>query len=219
MERTPATPIGRRRMMLLAASGLALPGMPWQAEAQAADAAATTAPIRQLDAALLTVMHAGTATPFSQRFAMLAPVIDSVFDLDAVLAVSVGLQWASLPEVQKAALSAAFRRYTVASYLASFDSYSGQSFTVSPAVRSVGNGDAVVRTQIVPISGSPTTLSYVMRTVAGRWRVVDVLADGTISRVAVQRSDFRHLLASGGVPALVGGLQRKVSNLSGGMLA
>jgi phospholipid transport system substrate-binding protein len=46
---------------------------------------------------------------------------------------------------------------------------------------------------------------------------VDLLANGSISRVGVQRSDFRSLLASGGVPALVAALQLKVANLSGGM--
>jgi hypothetical protein len=35
----------------------------------------------------------------------------------------------------------------------------------------------------------------------------------------VQRSDFRHLLSSGGAVALMAGLQRKVASLSGGMLA
>ena len=44
---------------------------------------------------------------------------------------------------------------------------------------------------------------------------MDVLMDGSISRVAVQRSDFRSLLSSGGAPALVAGLQHKVANLSG----
>ncbi|HUB15081.1 MAG TPA: ABC transporter substrate-binding protein [Acetobacteraceae bacterium] len=39
------------------------------------------------------------------------------------------------------------------------------------------------------------------------WQVVDVLTDGYISRVAVQRSDFRQLLASGGPPALTAGMQ------------
>jgi phospholipid transport system substrate-binding protein len=48
--------------------------------------------------------------------------------------------------------------------------------------------------------------------------VVDVLTDGTISRVAVQRSDFQQLLQSGGVAAaLTAGLQRNVANLSGSM--
>ena len=39
--------------------------------------------------------------------------------------------------------------------------------------------------------------------------------DGTISRVAVQRSDFRSLLMSGGVPALTAELSRKTANLTG----
>ena len=51
------------------------------------------------------------------------------------------------------------------------------------------------------------------------WKAVDVLEDGSISRVAVQRSDFRQLLDSGGLPALTTALRQKVATLSGGMLA
>jgi phospholipid transport system substrate-binding protein len=47
------------------------------------------------------------------------------------------------------------------------------------------------------------------------WKVVDVLLDGTISRVAVQRSDFRGVLAHGGAPALIASLERKVVDLAG----
>jgi len=50
------------------------------------------------------------------------------------------------------------------------------------------------------------------------WRVVDVLAGSTISRVATQRSDFRSTLIDGGGPALMASLQRKVSDLSGAAL-
>jgi phospholipid transport system substrate-binding protein len=50
----------------------------------------------------------------------------------------------------------------------------------------------------------------------GAWQVVDVLADGSISRVAVQRSDFRHLLARGGPQALAESLRNKSANLSEG---
>ena len=78
-------------------------------------------------------------------------------------------------------------------------------------------GEVVVATQISPRSGSPTRLDYVMRQMPSGWRAVDVLADGSISRVAVQRSDFQSLLASGG-QALIASLQRKVQTLSGGAL-
>jgi ABC-type transporter MlaC component len=58
-----------------------------------------------------------------------------------------------------------------------------------------------------------------MRNGPAGWKAVDVLADGSISRVGVQRSDFRHVLASGGVPALTVALRQKVANLSDGVLA
>jgi phospholipid transport system substrate-binding protein len=154
---------------------------------------------------------------FAQRFATLAPVIEQTFDLDAILAASVGLRWPDLPNDQKAQIDAAFRRYTVASYASNFDSYDGQTFQVSPDVREVGNGEVIVRTKLVARDGSSTPLDYVMRGDQTGWKVVDVLAGGAISRVAVQRSDFRTLLTSGGAPALTVALQNKVANLSGGM--
>jgi len=46
-----------------------------------------------------------------------------------------------------------------------------------------------------------------------------VLLDGSISRVAVQRSDFRSLLGSGHAGALIRSLQDKVAQLSGGTLS
>jgi phospholipid transport system substrate-binding protein len=64
----------------------------------------------------------------------------------------------------------------------------------------------------------PVKLDYVMRRGPTGWQAVDVLTDGSISRVAVQRSDFRELLRRGGVPALAASLTNKVANLSGGMV-
>jgi phospholipid transport system substrate-binding protein len=213
------SPIGRRGLLSLAATAF-VAATPWHpAAAETTDDAAPTAPIQQLDAALLAAMKAGRSTPFAQRFATLAPVIEKTFDLDAVLAASVGLHWPELPSDQKAQLLAVFRRYTVASYAANFDNYTGQRFQIAPAARSVANGEVVVQTKLIAADGSSNQLDYVMRNGPSGWRAVDVLADGSISRVAVQRSDFRHLLTSGGVPALLGGLQHKVANLSGGMLA
>jgi len=210
--------LGRRDLMGLAATALAA-AAPWRpAAAGVPGDAGASAPIEQLDAALLAAMKAGRNTPFAQRFAALAPVIDQTFDLDAVLAASVGVSWSAVPSDQQARLRDTFRRYTVASYAANFDSYSGQTFQILPTVRSVGNGEVVVSTKLIPTDGSARKLDYVMRNGQSGWKAVDVLADGAISRVAVQRSDFRQLLANGGAPALAVALQQKVANLSDGVL-
>jgi len=210
--------IGRRDLLALAITAFVI-SISWRsADAQATDDASPTVPVEQLDRALLAAMKAGDRTPFAERYRALAPVVEQVFNLDAVLAASVGLSWATLPEAQKAELATVFRRYTISSYVSNFNSYNGQSFQVLPSVRAVIDGEVVVQSRLVRVSDSPVKLDYVMRSGPAGWQVVDVLTDGSISRVAVQRSDFRELLMAGGVPALTAGLGRKVANLSGGML-
>jgi phospholipid transport system substrate-binding protein len=58
-----------------------------------------------------------------------------------------------------------------------------------------------------------------MQQTSSGWKAADVLSAGSISRVAVQRSDFRRVLSQGGGDALLTSLQRKASDLSGGTLA
>lgn len=212
-------PNGRRAVFRLAINA-SLVALAWpSAGAQAAAVTDPAAPIRRLDDALLAAMRTGQTTSFARRFAALTPVIEQTFDLDTVLAVSVGLGWSTLADDQKPALRAAFLRYTVASYTANFNSWSGQSFAISPGTRDAGNGRVLVHTKIVSNDGSARSLNYLMRDGPSGWKVVDVLEDGSISRVAVQRSDFRGLLESGGVPALMTALRQKVVTLSGGLLA
>jgi phospholipid transport system substrate-binding protein len=161
-------------------------------------------------------MKAGNSTPFAQRFDMLAPVIDETFDLGTILQESVGPTWETLPPDQQQMLAQAFRRYTVASYVNNFNGYNGQRFVVKPTPRSVANGELIVETDIVPVSGDGHELDYVMRQVPAGWRAVDVLADGAVSRIAVQRSDFRRLLNRGGAQALAESLRSKSIDLSDG---
>jgi phospholipid transport system substrate-binding protein len=200
-------------MMAIAATPLIRPA---HAAPVPADATAT---IRQFNQALLAAMKAGQQTGFGGRFQALAPAVDQAFDLRAVLAVSVGPGWASLSPDQQSRLLEAFRRYTVASYVANFDRFAGQSFTVSPDTRSLDTDRVIVQSSLVPVSGEATELDYVMKVAPSGWKAVDVLAAGSISRVAVQRSDFRHVLSNGGGDALLASLQRKTADLSGGALA
>jgi phospholipid transport system substrate-binding protein len=177
-----------------------------------------TSTIEHFNEALLAAMKSAGRPDFTRRFQVLASEIDQAFDLSAVLSVSVGPGWTSLLPDQQSRLLDAFRRYTVASYVASFNSYAGQTFTVSPDTRNLGVDRVVVQSRIAPLSGGATELDYVMKQTPSGWKVVDVLAEGSISRVALQRSDFRRILSNGGADALLTSLQRKTSDLSSGAL-
>jgi len=187
----------------------------FSAQAQAVDLAPAQ-PLQQLYAALEAAMRAGHTTPFPQRFEALAPVVDRVFDLETVLKVSVGLRWDSMDATIRAHLLRVYRRFTVATYVANFNRYDGERFQILPGSRRTGV-DRIIGTEIIS-PGQNVRLDYVMRDDSGTWRAVDVLLDGSISRVAVQRSDFRKILANGDADALIGSLHRKIADLSDGAL-
>ena len=206
------TALSRRRLVALAAAGMVA-----SVAARADEAADIRQPISDLYKGLEAGMRAGRSTPFGKRFDALAAVIDRVYDLETVLSVSVGLRWQSMPEATRRQLADVFRRFTIASYVANFDSFDGEKFEIQPTPRPSGK-DQIVDSRIIPGSGDPVRMNYIMRRSEAGWRIVDVLLDGTISRVAVQRSDFRALLAKGDAEALIASLQRKVADLSGGTL-
>ncbi len=88
----------RRRWLLAMAAVSAL----WPIGGQAQGAARVTdaqKPISELYAGLQTAMQMGSShATFQQRFDRLAPVIDRVFNLNAILKTSVGLRWSSLDD-------------------------------------------------------------------------------------------------------------------------
>ncbi len=209
--------IGFARRALLRSAGLILLCGPAGAFAANAQTTGPVALIEQLDQALLTVMQQGKATPFARRAGELTPALERALDLPSILRVSIGPAWAGLKPEEQRRLLDTFRQYTVATYVQAFDSYDGQRFVVSPQTRGLSDGAQVVHVQIVPRGGETHTIDYVMRrTPEGAWKATDVLADGTISRVAVQRSDFSAMLARGGPAALEASLQRKTAALQRG---
>lgn len=173
-----------------------------------------SAPISAFARALLDVMKQGKSVPFATRAATLRPAVEAAFDLESILKTSVGVRWAAIAPPLQAQMLDAFRDFTIATWVANFDTFDGERIDVAPETRTIG-ADVVVTTRIVPRKGEATRLDYQMRQTGGIWRAVDILVDGTISRVAVQRSDFRAVLAKG-EQALLELLRTKAAELAAG---
>ncbi|GAN76283.1 ABC transporter substrate-binding protein [Acidisphaera rubrifaciens] len=209
--------ITTRRRAALRLAGLALAGLVLPlGPAHAAPDSDVTAPVAQFQAALSAVMKASGAS-FAQRYDMLAPVVERVFDLAVILRACVGPRWQSFSPDQQAALGHVFAQFTTASWIANFTGDSGARFEILPDLRSVG-ADQIVQTRILVPGREGHRIDFQMRQETDGWRVVDVLLDGTISRVAVQRSDFRRYVAENTATPLINVLRKKVADLSGGSL-
>jgi phospholipid transport system substrate-binding protein len=186
---------------------LVVPAMAQQA------ASGPAAPISALYAALGTIDRE-SSLPFAQRSLQLAPAVDRAFNLQTVLQSSVGFRYRSLPDSQKQQLAQVVRQFTIARYVSNF-SGSNETFRVLPGTRPSAYGsDQIVQTELVSPSGATTRIDYVMRQFPQGWQAVDVLLDGRISQVAVQRSDFSSAVSNGNASSLIQNLQRKVRSFS-----
>ncbi len=174
-------------------------------------------PVAILDQGLTKLLVTPTTVPFAQRYAGMLPAIDQAFDMGAILRAIVGPGWASLSASDQQALLTSFRRYTTVNYVVNFSAGDGTVISLQPGTQPAGVGE-LVSTLIVPRSGEPTKISYVVKPIQETWRITDVYLDGTISQVAVQRSDFRSLLQANSAGPLIERLNRKVVELSGGAL-
>jgi len=164
---------------------------------------------------LLTTMKDGRTLGQSGRNARLAPVVDRVFDVPFMTRLAIGPSWATFSPAQQQQLTEAFRHYITATYADRFDSYSGQQLQVTG--ERPYNADFIVQTRIVKSDGETTTLNYLMRQNQGSWKISDVYLDGTISQLAVQRSEFYSILRRDGIDGLVMTLNRKVDLLGHGV--
>ncbi len=110
---------------------LAAPG----AWAQTADPA--RAPVEALDEGLIAMMKSGAGA--QARGASIAPVVDRVFDLPLMTRLSVGPPWTTISPADQTALTAAFRRMTIA-HMPAISIASGASASLSTRRSRSGRG-------------------------------------------------------------------------------
>jgi phospholipid transport system substrate-binding protein len=168
-------------------------------------------PVRNFYGVLQGTMQQGRVLGESGRYAKLAPVVDRTFDIPYMTRLAIGPAWNGLSPAQQQQLIAAFAHYIAATYADRFDSYSGEQLQIT-GQRPYGS-DFIVQTRIVNSKGETTRLDYLMRQDRGSWDVSDVYLDGTISQLAVHRSEFQSILRREGIDGLVMALNRKVDLL------
>ena len=194
-------------LMLAAAPAVLTISVP-PAQAQAADASA--AQVQGFYDTLTAAMKMGGSA--KGRYDRLKPTVEKAFDLPAMTATAVGPSFAAMSDAEKKALIEAFSRMTIANYAKSFDSFSGEKFTVEPA--SIARGTDRFVKSTMKTSSETIAFNYRTHQVGSDWKITDVYLAGNISQMAQKRSDFASTLASGGAA----GLTKRINALTDQML-
>lgn len=183
-----------------------------KAEAPLTDPAAKQ--IRSFYDALLSSMKSAKTLDVNGRYKKLEPAVDAAFDFPDMTRMTVGPKWETMSAADRAALTSAFRRMTIADYAHNFDGYNGESFEVSANVPE-RSGDKVVSSKFVIPDKMPIPFLYRMHKTDKGWQIIDIFLNGYVSEVATRRADFASTLETGGAQALA----RKLNALTDKTLA
>jgi phospholipid transport system substrate-binding protein len=184
-----------------------LTAMPLRAEAPGPSGVVT-----EFQATLVAVMKEAKNLAPKARYDRLAPAIDRAFHPPTMVRVILGPRWETTPADQRDALLHAFRRMSIATLATLFDGYSGETFTVVKEEPGPQN-TTLVETSLRKSDGDTVSIAYFGKTFKEGWRVVDVIVDKGISELTVRRSEYKSILESGGVPALIETLNKKADSL------
>jgi phospholipid transport system substrate-binding protein len=201
-------------MVVLASSCLIASAMPSaSSEAAPTPSVAPDVAVNSLHEALLGVMKEADSLGYAGRFERLYPLLPQLFDLPFMAQKSVGRYWKSTSEEERARLLDTFTRFTTANYAGNFDAYTGQIFETLGTEEST-HGTMLVRSHLVNPDGEKIQLNYRMRAVDGRWKIIDIYLNGTVSELALRRSEYSSLIEREGFEALLVALNEKITNLS-----
>jgi phospholipid transport system substrate-binding protein len=181
--------------------------------AGAAEEAAAVA--TSFNEALLASMRNADSLGYAGRYAQLRPAVVQTFDVPFMAEKVLGRRWGELSEQDREHWRETFANLLTATYAGRFVGFRGQTFLTlgdEPAAR----GTVLVKTRLDDPKGDDVAIDYRMRRADGSWRVVDVYLKGTVSELALRRSEYSSVLEREGFPALLDAVHAKIGALERG---
>lgn len=161
---------------------------------------------------LLEIMKQAKELGYVGRIKRLTPLMHQVFDLDFMASKTVGRLWRKLSDEDKSRWIRIFARFTTANYAGRFTGYTGEEF-VTIGVKDAPSGTQVVLTKIIVPGDEDVQLNYRMIERDGTWKVVDVFLNGTVSELALRRSEYSSALKRDGFEKLLSSVETKIADL------
>ena len=168
--------------------------------------------IENFHAGLLDIMKTAKELGFAGRTEKLVPLMGQTFDLEFMASKTVGRHWRKLSEEDKQRWISIFTQFTTANYAGRFTGYTGEEF-VTVGTEEAARGTRVVLTKILIPDEEDVELNYRMIERDGAWRVVDVFLNGTVSELALRRSEYSAALKRDGFEQLIASVETKIEDL------
>jgi phospholipid transport system substrate-binding protein len=168
--------------------------------------------IEAFHAGLLEIMKHAEQLGIQGRIDQLTPLMLRTFDLEFMASKTIGRHWRKLSDPERARWVETFKQFTCANYAGRFTGFTGEEF-ITIGAEDAASGTRVVLTKIVIPNEDDVQLNYRLIKRNGVWRVIDVFLNGTVSELALRRSEYSSTLKREGFASLVQSVEDKIVDL------
>ncbi len=168
--------------------------------------------VKKFNASLLEAMKRADELGYQGRYKLLDPVIRDSFDLSFMANQSAGRYSKTLTDQQRGLFVGTFTDWTVATYAARFDGYSGEKFQVV-SESAPRDGTVTVVSKLIKSDNEEIAFYYLMRKAGNGWKIIDIQISG-VSQLALTRAQFSDVFKSKGLDGLIAMLKGKIEEYS-----
>jgi len=170
--------------------------------------------VDQLQDGLVNILHNSPDSASGGRSTALGNLLSETFDINTMGAIAVGLEtyraWS--PEQRQRFLEA-FARFMVASHANRLEGTADKSFEIEGSEDAQSNRK-IVHARYVRAGHDPVSVDYLVQMTKNGWRILDVYLDGTVSLLALHRSEFTSVLRNEGFDGFIAAMNAKADELS-----
>jgi phospholipid transport system substrate-binding protein len=170
--------------------------------------------VQKLNSGLEDVLREAAQLSYGDRYERLSPILTEAFDFDLMAQQAIGQPWNELSPADQRRWVEAFRDLTAATYAARFNRYTGQRFETIGPEEQAAHDTSIVRSRVVDPAAENVDLTYRLRQNGGEWKVIDVYLKGSVSEVALRRSEYSSVLKRDGFEGLLAAVSRKITELA-----
>ena len=141
----------------------------------------------------------------SDNIALIDDVVKNSYDLEKMGKIIIGVDWKQIDTNTQKEFINVFKRFISVNYFRRFNKINELDFE-HQTVKVIGEKFKLARV-ILTADNEKLNIDYLLGFKNEKWKIFDVLIDGSISEVATKKSDFKKIIKEEGVSGLVKNLR------------
>ena len=138
-------------------------------------------------------------------------IINQTYDTHKMIRIIVGRKWNDLERKEQKKLVDTFRKYISHNYLKKFKKINKFNFEYV-GIDQLSKKYKICKTLMIIPDENQLELNYLFHKKNGDWKIFDVLLNGTISEIAIKRSEFKKIIEEGGIKLLIKEMEKRINS-------